>query len=69
MVKFRIMGTKKDMEEVLLLMSKVQDLSVENVSEPYENYGTRSYYRRYGEINVSNHTGRRKTNEQSNCDY
>ena len=69
MVKFRLMGTKEDMEKTLDELRNIQGISVENVSEPFSNYGSKCYFRRYGEIRVSKHTGRRKTNEQNNCNH
>ena len=69
MVKFRLMGTKEDMEIALKQMKKTQGISIENVSEPFSNSGSECFYRRYGEIRFLKNTGRRKTNEQSNCNY
>ncbi len=69
MVKFRLMGTKEDMEIALKQMKKTQGISIENVSEPFSNSGSECFYRRYGEIRFSKNTGRRKTNEQSNCNH
>lgn len=69
MVKFRLMGTKEDMENALDKLRNTQGISIDNVSEPFANVGSKCFYRRYGEIRVNKHTGRRKTNEQSNCNY
>jgi len=69
MVKFRLMGTKEDMENALEKMRNTQGISIDNVSEPFSNVGSKCFYRRYGEIRFLKNTGRRITNGQSNCNY
>lgn len=64
MVKFRLMGTKEDMENALEKLNNTQGISIDNVSESFANKGSDCFYRRYGEIRVNKHTGRRNTNEQ-----
>ena len=69
MVKFRVMGPKEDMETALEKLNNTQGISIDNVSEPFANKGSDRFYRRYGEIRVNKHTGRRNTNEQGYRNY
>lgn len=67
----RLQGTTDDIKKVLDRLSGTNGIEVSNVSKPFANYGTLDYYRVYGEIELDdkNYTGRRKSNEQSHCNY
>ena len=50
MLKLRMMGTKRDLGWFKSILNKIPALNVVQISEPYENKGTKQYYRMYAEI-------------------
>ena len=50
MLKLRIMGTKNDIKWFSKFLSRNKNISVLEISEPYENKGTKKYYRVYVEV-------------------